>query len=276
MHTISANGAEIPALGFGTFELEAENALRMVGFALDIGYRHIDTAQMYGNEQAVGEALEHASVARGEVFVTTKVWPDRFRDGALQRSVEESLERLRSDYVDLLLLHWPNPEVPLRETLRALNEVHREGMARHIGVSNFTTSLIREAVALSDAPLAVDQVEYHPFLSQDTVRAELERHGMALIAYCPVAKGRVLGNDTLRRIGGEHGKNEIQVTLRWLLQQKRVAAIPRTRDEAHAEANLDIFDFELNPDEMHAIGALARRDGRITDPAGLAPRWDDQ
>jgi 2,5-diketo-D-gluconate reductase B len=183
---VEANGARIPALGFGTFRLEGGTARRMVGHALQIGYRHIDTAQMYGNEAEVGAAVASSGVPRDEIGLTTEIWPDNFRDGALQRAAETSARRLGTP-PDLLLLHWPNPSVPLAETVRALNDAKRRGLARHIGISNFTVALIREARALSEEPLIADQVEYQPYLNQDAVRAELRAHDMALIAYSPLA-----------------------------------------------------------------------------------------
>ena len=245
----------------------------MVGYALEIGYRHIDTAQMYGNETEIGAALASSAVPRDEIWLTTKIWPDNFRDGALQRAAEKSVRRLGT-VPDLLLLHWPNPSVPLAETVRALNAAKRRGLARHIGISNFTVALIREARALSEEPLIVDQVEYQPYLSQDAVREELRTHGMALIAYSPLAQGRVFGDPTLARIGERHGRNPGQVALRWLIQQDGVAAIPRSSREAHARANLEIFDFALSDAEMAEIAELAHAGGRRVDPAGMAPRWD--
>jgi 2,5-diketo-D-gluconate reductase B len=270
---VEAHGARIPALGFGTFQLDGGRARRMVGHALQIGYRHIDTAQMYGNEAEVGAAIASSGVRRDEIWLTTKIWPDNFRDGALQRAAETSMRRLGTA-PDLLLLHWPNPSVPLAETVRALNEAKRRGLARHIGISNFTVALIREARALSEEPLIVDQVEYQPYLNQDAVREELRAHGMALIAYSPLAQGRVFGDPTLARIAERHGRNPGQVALRWLIQQDVVAAIPRSSREAHAKANLEIFDFTLSDAEMTEIAALAQPGGRRVDPAGMAPSWD--
>ncbi|MES1944929.1 putative 2,5-diketo-D-gluconate reductase B (DkgB-like) protein [Salinisphaera sp. PC39] len=274
MRTVKAHGAEIPALGFGTFELAPDDAHRMVAHALKTGYRHIDTAQIYRNEDAVGTALAESDVDRGDVFLTTKVWVDRFGDGDLQRSVEESLKRLRTDHVDLLLLHWPNPDVPLSETLKALNEVRDEGLTRHIGISNFTVELIEEAVSLSAAPLATNQVEYHPFIDQRPVSDALARHHMALSAYCPLARGGVFRNPTLDRIGRRHDKSPGQVALRWLLQQDNVVALPRSGNEAHADDNLAVLDFELSEAEMHEIFELHSPDGRLISPEGLAPAWD--
>jgi diketogulonate reductase-like aldo/keto reductase len=270
---VETHGARIPALGFGTFRLDGRTAGRMVACALEIGYRHIDTAQMYGNEAEVGAAIASSGVPRDEIWLTTKIWPDSFRDGVLQRAAETSVRRLRTE-PDLLLLHWPNPEVPLRETIRALNDAKRQGLTRHIGISNCPSALIRESVALSEEPLLVAQVEYQPYLSQRAVLEELLRHGMVLTAYSPVAQGKAFSDPTLTRIGERHGKNPGQVALRWLLQQDGVGAIPRSSREAHAKANFDIFDFALSAEDMADIFALARPDGRLVNPAGFAPDWD--
>lgn len=272
-HTVSRNGADIPALGFGTFELRSDDARRMVAEAIEIGYRHIDTAQIYRNEAAVGQGLADSGVDRGDVFLTTKVWFDQFADGDLQRSVGQSLERLGTDDVDLLLLHWPAGEVPLAETIGALNAVAEDGRARHIGISNFTTALIDKAVALSAAPLVTNQVEYHPFLNQSQVLSALRRHGLSLTAYSPIAQGQVFSDRTLVDIGAEYGKNAAQVALRWLLDQDGVIAIPRSSSAEHAASNFDIFDFSLTLDQTKRIDELARPDGRIISP-DFAPDWD--
>lgn len=274
MWTVTVKDAQIPALGFGTFTLGKDDCHRMVKAALAAGYRHIDTAQVYENEDAVGAAIAEAGVPRDELFVTTKVWTTRFRGGDLQRSVDESLERLRLDHVNLLLLHWPNPDIDMAETVAALCDVKRSGKARHIGVSNFTVKLIAEAIAAADEPLVTDQVEYHPLLNQDPVLDKVRAEGMALTAYSPIAQGKVMTETTLKEIGAAHGKTPAQVTLRWLVQQDGVIAIPRSRSEDHARSNLDIFDFELSADEMAAIKDLQRPDGRQINPANLAPRWD--
>jgi 2,5-diketo-D-gluconate reductase B len=273
MQYVEVHGVRIPALGLGTFRLDGATARRMVGYALEIGYRHIDTAQMYGNEAEVGEAIAASSVPRDEIWLTTKIWPDHFRDGDLQRAAEQSVRRLGTE-PDLLLLHWPSPRVPRAETIRALGDARRRGLTRHIGISNSPVALIRESVAASEAPLLVDQVEYHPYLSQRAVLAELRAQGMALTAYSPVAQGKVFADPVLRRIGERHGKNPGQVALRWLLQQDGVSAIPRSSREAHAKANFEVFDFSLSEAEMTEIFALAHNGGRIVSPGGLAPAWD--
>jgi 2,5-diketo-D-gluconate reductase B len=273
MQYVEAQGARIPALGLGTWQLSGAVARQMVGYALGIGYRHIDTAQMYGNEAEVGAAIASSPVARDEIWLTTKIWPDNFRAGALKRAAEESLRRLGTE-PDLLLLHWPNPSVPLAETIGALNEVKRRGLARHIGISNFNVALIREALALSAEPLVANQVEYQPYLDQAAVLEELRARRMALIAYSPLAKGRVFRDRTLQRIGERHGKSQGQVALRWLIQQDGVAAIPRSSREDGVRANFEIFDFALAEAEMAEIAALAHPGGREVDFPGFAPRWD--
>ena len=273
MRMVSARGVEIPALGLGTWQLSGDVARRMVGYALGIGYRHIDTAQIYGNEAEVGAAIESSPVPREQIWLTTKIWPDNFRAEALQRAAEQSVRRLGTE-PDLLLLHWPNPSVPLEETLGALNEVKRRGLARHLGISNFNVALIRQALALSQEPLVANQVEYHPYLDQAAVLEELRAKSMALIAYSPLAKGRVLRDRTLARIGERHGKTPGQVALRWLIQQDGVAAIPRSSRETNAQADLEIFDFELSEAEMAEIFALAHPGGREVDFPGYAPEWD--
>jgi diketogulonate reductase-like aldo/keto reductase len=272
MRYVEANGAKIPAIGLGTWELRGRTCARLVEQALKLGYRHIDTAQVYENEREVGEGLRMSGVRRDEVFVTTKVWTTHFAPNDLVRSTKESLAKLRLSEVDLLLLHWPNPQVPLSETLGALARVKELGMVRHIGVSNFTVALIEEAVAACPAPLACDQVEYHPYLDQTRVREACARHGMGLVAYSPVAKGRIKDDATLTRIGRAHGKTAAQVCLRWLVQQN-VSAIPRTSRIERLSENIDIFDFTLSDEEMAEIFEMGSAKSRLTD-YGFAPKWD--
>jgi 2,5-diketo-D-gluconate reductase B len=269
---VEANGARIPAIGLGTWELRGRTCARLVEQALRLGYRHIDTAQVYENEREVGEALRASGVRREEVFITTKVWTSHFAPHDLERSTRESLSKLRLTEVDLLLLHWPNPRVPLSETLEALAHVRKLGMARHIGVSNFTVALIEEAVAKCPAPLACDQVEYHPYLNQTKVREACARHRMAVVAYSPIAKGRIKNDELLGRIGKAYGKSAAQICLRWLVQQG-VSAIPRTSRLERLSENMEIFDFELSEAEMREISDMGGRAGRLTD-YGFAPKWD--
>lgn len=272
MQFIEANGASIPAIGLGTWELRGRICARLVEQAVRLGYRHIDTAQVYENEREVGEGLRASRVRREDMFVTTKIWTTHFAPNDLERSTKESLTKLRLFEVDLLLLHWPNPQVPLSETLGALAHVKKLGMAKHIGVSNFTVALIEEAVAACPEPLVCDQVEYHPYLDQTKVIDACARHGMAVVAYSPVARGRIRGDETLTAIGQAHGKTAGQVCLRWLVQ-RNVAAIPRTSKIERLSENIEIFDFVLSDDEMQQISAMGNADGRLTDYA-FAPKWD--
>jgi diketogulonate reductase-like aldo/keto reductase len=272
MPFVEANGAKIPALGLGTWELRGRGCARLVEQAIRLGYRHIDTAQIYDNERDVGEGVRASGHKRDEIFITTKVWTTHFAPIDLERSIRESLARLRMSEVDLLLLHWPNPHVPLPETLGALARVRSQGLTRHIGVSNFTVALIEQAVAACPAPLVCNQVEYHPFLSQPKVIEACARHDMAVVAYSPIAKGKVKGDQTLTRIAERHGKTSAQVCLRWLVQQN-VVAIPRTSRVERLSENLDVFDFELSSDEMTEIFALGSPQGRLTNFA-FAPEWD--
>ncbi len=269
---VEAGDAKIPAVGLGTWELRGRTCARIVEQALRLGYRHVDTAQAYENEREVGDGLRASGVRRDDVFVTTKIWTTHFAPNELERSVKESLVRLRMPEVDLLLLHWPNPHVPLVETLGALAHAKRMGLARHIGVSNFTVALIEEAVKACPEPLVCDQVEYHPYLDQTKVREACAANGLALVAYSPVAKGKIKNDPTLARIGRDHGKSPAQICLRWLVQQN-VAAIPRTSRLERLSENIDIFDFELSEQEMAKIFALANAKGRLTD-FGFAPKWD--
>jgi 2,5-diketo-D-gluconate reductase B len=272
MHFVEANGAKIPAIGLGTWELRDRTCARIVEQALRLGYRHIDTAQVYENEREVGEGLRASGVKRDEVFITTKVWTSHFAPNDLERSVKESLARLRLTDVDLLLLHWPNPQVPLSETLGALARAKRLGLARHIGISNFTVALIEEAVAACPEPLVCDQVEYHPYLDQTKVKAACGRHGMALVAYSPIAKGRIKNDRALVQIGDRYRKTAAQVCLRWLVQQN-VAAIPRTSKLERLSENIDVFDFELSDEDMTQISMMGNVGARFTD-YGFAPKWD--
>ena len=272
MQIIEANGARIPAIGLGTMTLRENICVDTVSAALRAGYRHLDTAQMYGNEREVGEGMRASGVPREEVFLTTKVWHNRLAAGDLERSVDESLTRLKLPHVDLLLIHWPNAAIPLKDTLAVLAKVKRAGLTRHIGVANFTVALIEEAVRLAEEPLVTNQIEVHPFIDQAKVMAACRRHGISVTAYCPIARGKVPGNPVLERIGKAHGKSAGQVALRWLVQQG-VIPIPRTGKIERLKENLAAFDFVLSDAEMAEIAALKRADGRVVNPAH-APKWD--
>jgi diketogulonate reductase-like aldo/keto reductase len=274
MHTVEANGARIPLVGLGTWELRGRTCARLVEQALRLGYRHVDTAEMYDNEREVGEGLRASAVPRNQVFIATKVWPSHFAPRELERSAKDSLVRLRLSEVDLLLLHWPNPQIPLSETLGALCKVKRMGLASHIGVSNFTVALVEQAVKLADEPLVCDQVEMHAFLDQSKVIAACRGHGMAVVAYSPIARGVVKNDKLLAAIGKAHGKSAAQVALRFLVQQG-IVAIPRTSRIERLSENLAIFDFVLTEAEMAEIAGLARRDGRVVNYSySGSPQWD--
>jgi 2,5-diketo-D-gluconate reductase B len=262
--TVSANGAKIPLLGLGTWDLRGRTCARMVEAALRLGYTHIDTAEMYDNEREVGEGLRASAVKRDSVFITTKIWPSHFAPRELEGAARASLERLRLNDVDLLLLHWPNPQVPLADTIGALCKVKREGLTRHIGVSNFTVALIADALKAATEPLVCDQVEYHVFLDQSKVIAACHQHGMAVTAYSPLARGDLRNNDVLARIGAAHKKTAAQIGLCYLVQQN-VVVIPRTSKVERLSENAAIFDFTLSEREMREIAALGHRDGRVVD-----------
>jgi 2,5-diketo-D-gluconate reductase B len=271
---IEAHGARIPLVGLGTWDLRGRVCARLSEQALRLGYRHIDTAELYENEREVGAGLHASGVKRDAVFITTKVWPSHFAPRELERCAKESLVRLRLSEVDLLLLHWPNPHIPLSETLGALCKMKRMGLARHIGVSNFTVALIEEAVKLADEPLICNQIELHPFLDQSKVIAACRQHGMAVVAYSPIARGGVKNDAVLGRIGRTHGKTAAQVSLRFLVQQG-IIVIPRTSRIERLSENLAIFDFELSEPEMAEIAGIASRDGRIVDYSfSGSPKWD--
>jgi diketogulonate reductase-like aldo/keto reductase len=272
MDFVEANGARIPAIGLGTGELRGPACARIVEQAIRLGYRHIDTAQAYNNEREVGDGIRASHVRRDDVFVTTKVWTTHFAPNELERSAKDSLVKLRLSDVDLLLLHWPNPHVPLAETLGALAHVKTLGMARHIGVSNFTVALIDQAAAICPEQLICNQVEYHPYLDQTKVLEACHSHGMALVAFSPIAKGNSKIDATLVRIGASYGKTAAQVCLRWLLQQN-VVAIPRTSKVERLSENMAVFDFALSQSDMNEIFAMAHARGRLTD-YGFAPKWD--
>jgi diketogulonate reductase-like aldo/keto reductase len=253
MEYVTAAGESIPALGLGTYQLRGRSCTETVRRALDVGYRHLDTAEYYDNESAVGEAIADSPVDRSELFLTTKVWRTNLAYDDAIRSARESLRKLGTDYVDLLLIHWPSRSVPTEETLRAFEDLREEGVVRHVGVSNFSVAQLREAIAAADAPILTNQIQYHPFQDQGDLLAYCVENDVTLTAYSPLAKGRVATDETLREIGDRHGKTAAQVALRWFLQQECVAAIPKASSEAHLRENFDVFDFELSDAEMERV-----------------------
>jgi diketogulonate reductase-like aldo/keto reductase len=273
---VTVGDASIPVIGYGTWPLKDEECARGVATALQCGYRHIDTAEMYGNEAAVGEGLRAGGVPRDEIWLTTKVWWENIGDGPLQRSAEASLKRLGVDQVDLLLIHWPSKTIPLAESIRALNDAKRRGLTRHIGVSNFPTRMLDEAVALSEAPLIANQCEYHPHLDQSKVLAACRRHGMAFVSYCPLGRGAVGGvleEPVVREIADRLGRTPAQVVLRWHIQQPSVVAVPKSGNPKRIAENFDVFNFALDDADMQRLSALARPDGRVVN-LEFAPEWD--
>jgi diketogulonate reductase-like aldo/keto reductase len=228
---------------------------------------------MYGNETEVGEGLKSGGVPRDQIFVTTKVWRDDLHDGDLQRSAEESLKRLGLDNLDLLLIHWPNRNIPLQESIKALCETRSRGLTRHIGVSNFPVALLEQALAVATEPIVTNQCEYHPWLEQTKVLAACREHRVSFTSYCPLGRGEGPRNLEIKKIAEAHGKTPSQVLLRWHIQQPDVIAIPRSGTPAHIRENIAIADFELTPDEMRAMSGMARDDGRIVD-FDWAPDWD--
>jgi len=272
MQVVESHGARIPVIGFGTMTLKQELCIELVEAALHLGYRHLDTAQNYGNEREVGEGLRASGFKREEIFLTTKVWFNRLAAGDFERSVDESLERLKLPFVDLLLIHWPNAQIPLAQSIGALCRVKRSGLAKHIGVANFNVAMLEEAHKLASEPLACLQIEAHPYLDQTKIIAAARRHGMAVVAYCPLARGKVPGDETLQRIGRAHGKTPAQVALAYL-EGQRIIPIPRTSKRERLAENLSSLELSLSAAEMAEIDKLKRPNARIVSPP-QAPQWD--
>ncbi len=249
-------GVQVPSLGLGTYRLSGEECARAVERALSLGYRHIDTAQMYDNEGEVGRGIQSSGIAREDIFLVTKVRTSAFSHDRTIRSTRESLRKLGTDYVDLLLMHWPNPSVPLEETLGAMRELQEEGSVNHIGVSNFPPSMVEDAARHTE--IFCNQVEYHPYEAQDELLEQAKEMDYLLTAYRPLSRGEILNDETLQEIGGTHGKTPAQVALRWLIQQEKVAAIPKATSEDHLTSNFDVFDFELSDEEMERVSRLSR------------------
>ncbi len=262
----------VPALGFGTFRLLGDVCRKQVRKALEAGYRHIDTARVYDNEEAVGQGISESGVDRSEIFLTSKVWIDDLEPVKVRQSTDKSLRLLKTDYLDLYLIHWPSDRFPMDATLEALQEMQTAGKIRHLGVSNFPPAYFQRAIEI--APIFTNQVEYHPLLGQKRLLELAREHGVLLTAYSPLAQGDVLKEPVLKEVGAKHGKNAAQVSLRWLLQQDNVAAIPRSSSEKNLHANFDIFDFELDAEDLEKIERLPKN-VRTINPA-FAPDWEDE
>ena len=272
MQFVEAHRARIPQIGLGTMTLKGDVCVQAVKSALQVGYRHLDTAWFYGNEKEVGEGLRQSGMKRDDVFLCTKVRETHLEPDKFRQSLEESVKNLQLPTVDLLLVHWNNKDVPFKTSIGALCKAKKDGFAKHVGVANFTTTMLDEAWAVTSEPLVCNQVEMHPFINQDKVVAACKKHGMALVAYCPIARGKVPGADVLERIGKAHHKTAAQVSLRYLVQ-RGVAAIPRTSNPGHMKANLDVYDFELSAAEIAELKVLNANNMRVVNPPH-APQWD--
>jgi 2,5-diketo-D-gluconate reductase B len=272
MQMITAQGMRMPKLGLGTWPMRGSACTAAVLSALALGYRHIDTAQMYGNEEAVGAALAQSGVPRADIHLTSKVWPDNLAPAAMRRSLERSLADLRTDYVDLYLIHWPTPDMDLTEALVTLMRLREEGLARAIGVSNFSVALMRRAIEEIGAPIACNQIEYHALLDQSKVLAYARGKGVPVTAYAPLARGRLAQQPKLQRIARKHGVSVEQVGLKWLLDQEGVAAVPKAAGRQRQQQNLDALRLVLDDDDRAAIAALPKN-VRIVTP-GWPIEWD--
>ena len=273
--TLSSQGAHIPVVGYGTMLFpEPERAVNLIKYSLECGYRHIDTARKYGSEQWVGEGIRASSVIREDIWVTSKVTEENARADDFARSVETSLETLGLDYVDLLLIHWPQPNVPLEETLGALAKAKRDGLARNIGVSNFTVALIEEAMQKTSEPLFTNQVEYHAYIHQDKLIDACRKNGLFVTCHVPLARGAVLKDPVIVKIANSRNKSPAQIALKWLVQQPDIIVVPRALTNSQISENINIFDFTLTDHEMEQIAVLRDRNHRIVDPEVRRPIWD--
>ncbi len=272
MEFVEAHGARIPMIGLGTMTLKEDVCVQAVKTALQVGYRHLDTAAFYGNEKEVGQGLRAAGTRREDVFICTKVRDNNLMPDDFARSLDQSLANLQLPQVDLLLIHWNNKDIPFKTSVGALCKAKKDGKTKHVGVANFTTAMLDEAWSVSSEPLVCNQIEVHPFINQDKVIAASKKRGMAIVAYCPIARGKVPGADALERIGKAHGKSAAQVSLRYLVQMG-LCAIPRTATPDHLKANLDVFDFKLTDSEMAELKKLNATNMRVVNPPH-APVWD--
>ncbi len=268
--TLTVQDVTIPKLGLGTWQITGSDCVVAVRDALEFGYEHIDTARAYGNEVQVAQGLHDCGRNRDEVFITTKLWRDDLSAVGVHDQLEHSLRDLRTEYVDLLLIHWPDPDVPLAHTLDAMREAQEAGRVRHLGVANFPSAQLREA--LEHAPLICNQVEYHPYLGQPQVLELARERDLAVTAYSPLAQGEALRDPVIQEIAATHDRTPAQIVLRWLLDQPNVAAIPKASSHEHRVANLAVFDFELRDEDRGRIAGL-ERGHRAIDPA-WAPDWD--
>ncbi|MFA8450705.1 MAG: aldo/keto reductase [Bacteroidales bacterium] len=262
-----------PPIGLGTFKQTNDSLIDIVTEALDLGYRHIDTAQFYKNEHLIGKGLENSDIKREDIFITTKVWVEHYNQEKFISSVEKSLEKLKTPYVDLLLLHWPPKPHEFFQALELLNQCKEKKLCNSIGVSNFNITLLEKALKMG-IKLFTNQIEFHPLIDQTIQKKFLENHGIRLTAYAPFATGQIFGNRTLRTIAERYHKTIAQVCLRWALQTPNTYPIPKTSSSKRLKENIDIFDFHLAKIDMDVINQLNRVNIRFFDIAGLAPEWD--
>jgi 2,5-diketo-D-gluconate reductase B len=272
MENLTTQGISLPRLGLGTFRMQGDVCRAAVESALALGYRHIDTAEMYANEEAIGAAIATSGVVRKDLHVTTKVWNENLAPEAMRRAFDKSLKKLRLDQVDLYLVHWPAPSMNLPAMFETLMKLKEEGRTRGIGVANFNIALLKTVVEQIKAPIACNQIEYHVMLDQTKVAKYLAAKSIPLVAYCPLAQGRAASDETLLAIGRKHSASAAQVALRWLLDQDGVAAIPKTSRRESQKANLDALKVKLDDDDRKKIAALPK-DKRFVNP-GFAPAWD--
>jgi 2,5-diketo-D-gluconate reductase B len=272
MESLQTQGISLPRLGLGTFRLQGDACRTAVESALGLGYRHIDTAEMYGNEDAIGPAIAVSGVARKDLHVTTKVWNENLAPDAIRRAFDTSLKKLKLDHVDLYLVHWPSPDMKLPAVLETLMKLKQEGRTRAIGVANFNIALLKQAVEEIKAPIACNQIEYHVMLDQTPIRKYMAAKSIPLVAYCPLAQGRAASNETLMAIGKKHNASAAQVALKWLLDQDGVAAIPKASRADSQKANLGALNVKLDDDDRKAIASLPK-DQRFVKP-GFSPVWD--
>ncbi len=253
---VTVQGEQVPAIGFGTWQIQGKACFEAVLDALSVGYRHVDTAAMYGNEREVGRALRESATAREEIFLTTKIWPDDFAPADAPRAAEACLSRLDVNYVDLLLLHWPSSRIPVRETLSALRPLKEQGRIRHLGLSNYAPEQVKEAAA--EVSIFCNQIPFDPYHDPSALLDQARAMDYLLTAYSPLGRGRVVSDPTLEEVGRHHEKSPAQVALRWLIQHDKVAAIPKAADADRRRSNFDLFDFELSAEEMRQIATLAK------------------
>ncbi len=272
MQVVEAHGAPIPQIGFGTMTLKGDVCVQAVKTALQMGYRHIDTAWFYGNEKEVGGGLRQSDVKREDIFLCTKVRETHLEPEKFRQSLDESLANLQLPSVDLLLIHWNNKDIPFKTSIGALCKAKKDGFAKHVGVANFTAKMLDEAWAVTTEPLVCNQIEVHPFINQDKVLAASKKHGMAVVAYVPIARGKVPGVEVLEKLGKAHGKSAAQISLRYLVQLGCVP-IPRTANPAHMKENMDVFNFALSDAEMAELKKLNAANMRVVNPPH-APVWD--